>query len=55
MAFVFRFQSILDVKIRLEDLKKAKFGEVNEELKLQTDKLTVLVNEQKFQYGIRLL
>ena len=50
MAFVFRFQSILDVKIRLEDLKKAKFGEANEELKIQTDKLTVLVNEQKFQY-----
>jgi len=34
----------------LEDLKKAKFGEANEELKLQTDKLSVLINEQKLQY-----
>ncbi|MBP3284523.1 MAG: flagellar export protein FliJ [Clostridia bacterium] len=50
MAFQFRFQSILDVKIRLEDLKKAKFGEANEELRIQTEKLSVLVNEQNFQY-----
>lgn len=50
MAFTFQFQSILDVKTRLEDLKKAKFGEANEELRLQTEKLSVLTQEQKLQY-----
>ena len=50
MAFVFRFQSILDVKIRLEDLKKAKFGEANEELRVQTEKMNVLLQEREDQY-----
>ena len=52
MAFRFRFQSILDIKSRLEDLKKAKFGEANEELRIQTEKLSVLLNEQVFQYEL---
>lgn len=51
VAFTFRFQSILDVKTRLEDLKKAKFGEANEELRIQTEKMSVLVKEQKLQYA----
>lgn len=50
MAFVFQFQSILDVKIRLEDLKKAKFGEANEELRIQTEKMNVLLQERENQY-----
>ena len=35
MAFNFKFQSILNLKIRIEDQKKSKYGEANEELKRQ--------------------
>jgi len=49
MAFNFKFQSILDLKIRLEDQKKSKYGEANEELKRQQDKLNVLLDEKTYQ------
>jgi len=49
VAFNFKFQSILDLKIRLEDQKKSKYGEANEELKRQQDKLNVLFDERTYQ------
>ena len=49
MAFNFKFQSILNLKIRLEDQKKSKYGEANEELKRQEDKLNVLYEERTYQ------
>jgi len=52
MAFNFKFQSILDLKIRLEDQKKSKYGEANEELKRQKDKLNVLLEEREYQYNL---
>ena len=52
MAFNFKFQSILDLKIRLEDQKKSKYGEANEELKRQKDKLNVLYEERDYQYEL---
>lgn len=52
MAFNFKFQSILDLKIRLEDQKKSKYGEANEELKRQKDKLNVLYEERAHQYEL---
>jgi len=52
MAFTFKFQSILDLKIRLEDQKKSKYGEANEELKRQQDKLNVLFEEREYQFSI---
>ena len=52
MAFNFKFQSILDLKIRLEDQKKSKYGEANEELKNQRDKLNVLLEEREYQYNL---
>ena len=52
MAFNFKFQSILDLKIRLEDQKKSKYGEANEELKRQKDKLNVLLDEREHQYNL---
>ena len=52
MAFNFKFQSILDLKTRLEDQKKSKYGEANEELKRQKDKLNVLLEEREYQYNL---
>ena len=52
MAFNFKFQAILDLKIRLEDQKKAKYGEANEELKRQQDKLNVLLEEKVYQCNL---
>ncbi len=52
MAFNFKFQAILDLKIRLEDQKKSKYGEANEELKYQQDKLNVLYEEREYQYNL---
>lgn len=52
MAFNFKFQSILDLKIRLEDQKKSKYGEANEELKRQKDKLNVLLDEREHQFNL---
>ena len=52
MAFNFKFQSILDLKIRLEDQKKSKYGEANEELKRQEDKLNVLYEERTYQFNL---
>ena len=52
MAFTFKFQSILELKIRLEDQKKSKYGEANEELKRQKDKLNVLFDEREYQYNL---
>jgi len=49
MAFKYKFQSILDLKIRLEDQKKSKYGEANEELKRQQDKLEMLFDERRHQ------
>ena len=52
MAFNFKFQSILDLKTRLEDQKKSKYGEANEELKRQKDKLNVLLEEREYQFNL---
>ncbi len=52
MAFNFKFQSILDLKVRLEDQKKSKYGEANEELKRQEDKLNVLYEERMHQFNL---
>ena len=52
MAFNFKFQSILDLKTRLEDQKKSKYGEANEELRRQKDKLNVLLEERDNQYNL---
>ena len=52
MAFSFKFQSILDLKQRIEDQKKSKYGEANEELKNQTDKLNVLIEERERQFDL---
>ncbi len=52
MAFSFKFQSILDLKQRIEDQKKSKYGEANEELKNQTDKLNVLIEERDYQFEL---
>ena len=52
MAFKFQFQSILDLKIRLEDLKKAKLGEATEILNLEMEKLEILMNERKNQFKL---
>lgn len=52
MAFKFQFQSILDLKARLEELKKAKLGEVTEILNLEMDKLTILNDEKKKQFKL---
>ena len=51
MGFKFKFQSILDLKIRLEDLKKAEYGEALEELRVQKEKLNVLLDERTLQYN----
>ncbi len=52
MAFSFKFQSILDLKQRIEDQKKSKYGEANEELKNQKDKLNVLIEERDYQFDL---
>ena len=39
MAFNFKFQSILDLKIRLEDQKKSKYGENKQNETRRADKL----------------
>lgn len=52
MAFKFQFQSILDLKIRLEDFKKSKYGEAVEELRVQNEKLNVLMDERSLQYNL---
>ena len=52
MAFSFKFQSILDLKQRIEDQKKSKYGEANEELKNQKDKLNVLIEEREHQFEL---
>ena len=52
MAFSFKFQSILDLKQRIEDQKKSKYGEANEELKNQKDKLNVLIEEREHQFDL---
>lgn len=52
MAFKFQFQSILDLKVRFEDLKKSEYGEAVHELQLQTDKLNFLVEEQHLQFNL---
>ena len=52
MAFSFKFQSILDLKQRIEDQKKSKYGEANEELKNQKDKLNVLLEEKEHQFDL---
>ena len=52
MAFNFKFQSILDLKIRIEDQKKSKYGEAKEELNHQQDKLNVLLEERGYQYNL---
>ena len=52
MAFKFQFQSILDLKARLEDQKKAKLGEVTEILNQEVDKLTILNDEKKKQFKL---
>jgi flagellar FliJ protein len=52
MAFSFKFQSILDLKQRIEDQKKSKYGEANEELKNQKDKLNVLIEERDYQFEL---
>ena len=52
MGFQFQFQSILDLKIRLEDLKKAKLGEVTEILNLEMEKLDILIKEKKNQFKL---
>lgn len=53
MAFKFQFQSILDLKIRLEDLKKAKLGEVTEILNQEMEKLSILIQEKKKQFELK--
>ena len=52
MAFRFQFQSILDLKIRLEDLKKAKLGEATEILNVEMEKLAILIEEKKNQFRL---
>lgn len=52
MAFKFKFQAILDIKTRLEDLKKVKFGEATEELRVQIEKLNIIIYEQEEQCRI---
>ena len=52
MAFTFQFQSILDLKIRLEDLKKSKLGEVTEILNSEMEKLNILLVERKNQFKL---
>ena len=52
MAFKFQFQSILDLKVRLEDLKKAKLGEATEILNLEMEKLDILIDERKNQFKL---
>lgn len=52
MAFKFQFQSILNLKIRLEDLKKAKLGEATEILNSEMEKLNILITEKKNQFKL---
>ena len=52
MAFKFQFQSILDLKVRLEDLKKAEYGEAVHELQVQTEKLNFLIEERDLQFNL---
>lgn len=52
MGFRFQFQSILDLKLRLEDLKKAKLGEVTEILNSEMEKLDILITEKKNQFKL---
>jgi len=49
MAFKYKFQSILDLKTRIEDQKKSKYGEANAELNRQQEKLDVLFDERTYQ------
>ena len=52
MAFKFQFQSILNLKIRLEDQKKAKLGEATEILNSEMEKLNILITEKKNQFKL---
>jgi len=50
MAFKFRFETILNLKIRMEDMKKAEFKNMSEKLEEEKEKLKQIVQERETQY-----
>lgn len=50
MAFKFRFESILNLKTRMEDMKKAEFKSISEKLEEEKEKLKMLMQERELQY-----
>ena len=50
MAFKFRFESILNLKIRMEDMKKSEFKSISEKLEEEKEKLKNLTQERELQY-----
>ena len=50
MAFKFRFESILNLKIRMEDMKKAEFKSISEKLEEEKEKLKTVVQEREILY-----
>lgn len=52
MAFKFKFESILNLKTRLEDMKKAEFKNAMERLEAEKEKLRFLVKSREEQYDI---
>ncbi len=50
MAFKFRFEAILNLKVRMEDMKKAELKRVSEELENEKEKLKSLMQEREILY-----
>jgi len=50
MAFKFRFESILNLKVRMEDMKKSEFKSISEKLEEEKEKLKTLMQEREIQY-----
>ena len=50
MAFKFKFESILSLKTRLEDMKKAEFKEASERLEQEKEELKRLTELKNVQY-----
>ena len=52
MAFKYQFETILNLKIRMEDMKKGELKLALEKLQKEKEKLTNLNNEKETQYKV---
>ena len=50
MAFKFKFEAILNLKVRMEDMKKAELRRISKELEDEKEKLKTLMQEREVLY-----